>query len=75
MQASAAPESPEAAARAAASVKPSFDRASMPPAAKALAAKVARALKAATGPRLARNTAGRRPALARTASEASRSAS
>ena len=70
-----APDAAKALASASLSEKPSSFTASMPPAAKALAAKVERALKTATVPRLARNTRGRRPVAARWASDASRRAS
>ena len=51
------------------------DHNTMPPASKKFLAKVARAVKAAIGPRLARNTCGRWPVIAAMSSERSRSAS
>ena len=57
------------------SAKPSLSMASMPPVSKKLLAKVARAVKSAGVPRLARNTLGRAPRAFSVASDLSRSAS
>ena len=70
-----APEVLNAATIASRLAKPSLPTASMPPASKKFLAKVARAVKSASVPRLARKIFGRAPVCASMRSEASRSAS
>src|ERR1700685_3955586 len=72
MQASNAPEALNAAESAPGSVKPSEAIASMPPVSKKLLAKVARAVKSAAVPRLARKALGLVPFAFRISSERSR---
>ncbi len=71
----AAPEALNAAASAAGSAKPCVSIASMPPVSKKLLAKVARAVKSAAVPRLARKIFGRAPDALSFSSDLSRSAS